>query len=145
MSNRRVASSAGSKDDKSNPHKSEMLVTQAEEMGGIIMMGHYEDARLKPINHGNSNNNSTLSAEQANPASAATNTNLDSAALRVPTVRHSCSNCFTTGHRRPECPRLPCKYCGVKGHQGIDCPAMDAVREQKYQAELAKRRAKCRE
>lgn len=139
MSNRGVTPSAGARDDKSNPHKSEMSVTQTEEMGGIIMMGHYEDARLKPTDHGNPNNNSTLSAEQANPASTATNTNSDAATPRVP-VRHSCSNCFTTGHRRPQCPHLPCKYCGIKGHQSIDCPTMDVVREQRYQAGLAKRR-----
>lgn len=136
MSNRKIASSA---DDKSNSHKSQPLVTQTEEMGGIIMMGHYEDARLRAIDRGNSSNTSTLLAEQMQRAPTATNTNPDATTPRVP-VRHSCSNCFTTGHRRPQCPHLPCKYCGMMGHQSIDCPAMDVERNQKYQAKLAKRR-----
>lgn len=141
MSNRRIAPapSTGAKDDKSNSHKAMSPVTETEEMGGIIMMGHYEDARLRPKDRGNSNNNSTLLGEQVNPAPAATNTNPEATTARVP-VRHSCSNCFTTGHRRPQCPHLPCKHCDITGHQRIDCPTMDAVRYQKYQADLAKRR-----
>ena len=151
MSNRKADSSAGAKDDKSNAQKTGMSVTQTEEMGGIIMMGHYEDAQLNPTNRGNSrnNNNSTLSSQQLNPAPvlvARNTTNPDAStaprARILAPVRHSCSNCSTMGHRRPECPHLPCKHCGMMGHKSTYCLSTEAEKDQKYEASLAKRREK---
>lgn len=148
MSNRKVASSAaGAKDHHSNRQKkSGMSVTETEEMGGIIMMGHYEDAQLNPSNCGKSRNNSTPSVQQVNPAPvAARNTNPDATAPRVQVpVRHSCSNCSTIGHRQPQCPHLPCKHCGMMGHKSSYCLSTEAEKDEKYEASLAKRREKDR-
>lgn len=144
MSNRRVAPSAGANDDRLNPRESDGRVTLEEVAGGIIMMGHYEDAQLEPNDHGNTNNNRTLPADPTtrtvNATQATTNTDPNAGSLRV-RAQPTCSHCLTIGHRRTECPSLPCKYCGVIGHLGIDCPAMDPVRDQHYQAGLARRRA----
>lgn len=112
------------------------------------MIGHYEDTQMNPNNRGNSgNNNSTLSAQQVNPAPVvAMNTNpADATAPRarvLAPIRCSYSNCSTIGHRRPECPHLPCKYCGMMGHKSSYCPSTEAEKDQKYKASLAKRREK---
>lgn len=140
MSNYRQSPSAGANDDKCNPRKPEMQVTEVEETGGMVMMAHYEDARLNPNNCGN---NSALSPEQANTATrtanasshAATNTNFNENPP-WPVSRqanYACSHCSAPGHRRPECPHLPCKHCGLMGHLGIDCPEMVKVRAERRQ------------
>lgn len=140
MSNCRQAPSASANDDNRNPRRREMQVTEVEETGGMVMMAHYDDARLNPNNRGN---NSTLSPEQANRATrtanasshAATNINFNenppSPVSRQP--NYTCSHCSTSGHRRPECPLLPCRYCDLMGHLGIDCPEMAKVRAERRQ------------
>lgn len=67
---------APANDDKCNPRKPEMRVMEVDETGGMIMMAHYDDARLNPNNHGN---NSTLSPEQANTATGTANTSTHAA------------------------------------------------------------------
>lgn len=137
MSNRRVAPSTGANDDNFNPRRSDEQVTQEEIAGGIIMMGHYEDAQLSPNNHGNTNNNPTFPAERANPATNA-NLNIDPPQVRA---QSTCSICFTPGHRWPDCPQIPCKYCGVMGHLDFDCPAKGVRHNQRRQAQSARKRA----
>lgn len=132
--------SAGAKDGKSNTCKPEMRVTEVEEAGGIIMMGHYEDAQLKSNNH---DSNSAISSEQANTSTRTAN----NASIQVATITtnlnadppkafgpHLCSNCSTPGHRYPECPHRPCKHCNVMGHVGKNCPEIVEDRVQRRRA-----------
>lgn len=140
MSTYRQAPSASANDEKCNPRKPEMRVMEVEETGGMIMMAHYDDARLNPNNYGN---NSTLSPEQANTATGTANTSTHAAKNpnfnETPPLHvngqpnHKCSHCSNPGHRRPECPHLPCKHCGLMGHLGIDCPEMVQVRAERRQ------------
>lgn len=114
MSTNRQTSSAGANDNK---------YTEVEETSGMIMMAHYNDARMSPNSLGNNNNNndnnsSALSPEQANAATrtantsshAATYTNFNANTPLDVGRPNACSNCSTLGHRRPECPFLPCKH-----------------------------------
>lgn len=110
-------------------------------MGAIIMLGHYEDAQLNPSDHGNSRNNSTLSAQcQVNPAPGAANTNPDATAPRVP-VRHSFHDRASPVLNARTCPASTVAWC-MMGHRSTYCPSMEAERDQKYEASLAKKHEK---
>lgn len=137
MSNYRQALSASANDDRCNPRKLEMQATEVEEIAGMIMMAHYEDARLNPNNCGNKNdNNSVFSSEQANIATRIANISSHAPTTDIsfnenpPSAmsRHACLHCSAPEHRQPECPLLPCKYSGLMGHLGADGPEMVKAR-----------------
>lgn len=144
MSNYRQAPSAGAKnDDKGNPpaRRPGMRITEVEETSGMVMMAHYDDARLNPNNNrGNNNNYSTLSAfspeQQASTAITGTaannaytspyaatqntnNTNFND--NEYPPWPAVSSSTATTTNTRTHAHHI-CSHCSSTGHRRPECP-----------------------